>query len=165
MRKASAFAAIFCAVIFLVSCRSESESSKTARDVLDAVFETQSDFPEHSVIYSLDESGAQREGWEDEFEILFDFDAEKVSDYAIVYSSALTADEIAVVKLDSSSDANDFESAAQAHIENRLRDFRNYGPDETAKLENAIIDVSGSFCIVIVSEQASEAQDAFKNAL
>lgn len=153
------------------ACSKKEESSEEklpetpAAEVLEAVVKSQTEFPESLREKSRNSDGSDKDGWQDTFEFLYDFPAEKVEDYAIIYSSVSTADEITVVRLKSAGDAEDMKKAAEKRVKERTATFENYGPEEVSKLNGALIKAEGNYCMLAISDQTAEAQKAFEEAV
>lgn len=59
-------------------------------------------------------------------------DYEKVDRYLLSYSSSGTADEVAVIAVKDAADVSEAASTLRAHVDDRLKLFQQYGPDQAA---------------------------------
>ena len=96
--------------------------------------------------------------------ILYGVDA---ADYtsAIVYAgTGATAEEIAVFTARDDAAADRLLTAARTRVDDRIESFKNYGPAAAMSLENAIVEKSGKYVIVVVcsdSEGAAKIADKY----
>lgn len=160
--------AVTAAVCMMCGCSkngggSENEAGIPAGEILDKIVETQTDFPE-SLTEGSHSSGDEKEGWGDTFSYLYDFPADKVESYAIIYSTETTADEITVVTLKNASDSEAMKKAMEDRLKRRTATFENYGPEEVSKLKKAVIRENGRYLALIISAQPEDAAKAFDSA-
>lgn len=74
----------------------------------------------------------------------------------IAYASTnAVVDEFAVVK---ATNPEGVESSIRSHIDSQIQTYQSYAPDEVAKLNSAIVQVSGNYVIYVVSSDNSSAQ-------
>lgn len=71
---------------------------------------------------------------------------------SVYLSSGATAEEIAVFELKSDEAAKNAKEKAEDRIKEQIESFRTYVPAEVARLENAIVEVTGRYVIVCVSD-------------
>ncbi len=96
--------------------------------------------------------------------LLYGVDA---ADYtsAIVYAgTGATAEEIAVFTARDDAAADRLLTAARTRVDDRIESFKNYGPAAAMSLENAIVEKSGKYVIVVVcsdSEGAAKIADKY----
>jgi len=76
----------------------------------------------------------------------------------LYYGTGATAEEICILQCTDEKAAAKAEANAHTHIENQKTSFKNYVPAEIPKLDNAVVEVSGVYVIVVVSKDASTAQ-------
>ncbi len=74
----------------------------------------------------------------------------------IAYASTnAVVDEFAIVK---ATNPEGVESSIRSHIDSQIQTYQSYAPDEVAKLNNAIVQVSGDYVIYVVSSDNTAAQ-------
>ncbi len=116
---------------------------------------------------ALDATAAYgEETYEDNFERLYNFSMDMVSDGVIAYSAAGTAaDEISIVKAADSSDVSKIRKYMEARLQQRLHDFQNYMPEEAGKIENGKVVVMKQYVFLIISDRADEIETAVKEVI
>ncbi|MDR2909398.1 MAG: DUF4358 domain-containing protein [Oscillospiraceae bacterium] len=86
---------------------------------------------------------------------------DSVAEYAIYYdASAFSAQEVAVLKADSASDAEALREILETRIENLRFMFENYNPGEMQKLESPVIDVRDNIAVMVISDDPEAADKA-----
>ena len=90
-------------------------------------------------------------------------DYEGVTLYSPV--SNMDAQELLIVKLKDSSQAEAVTEAINSRLETQMNSFEGYGIEQYAMLEDHILDVQGNFILYVVSPNAQAADDAFRNSL
>lgn len=75
-------------------------------------------------------------------------------------ASPMSVDEILVVKANSSSEANAYLEAAQAHLESQKNIFEGYGTDQMALLGEASVEKRGAYVWYFCGENAQELRQA-----
>ena len=96
------------------------------------------------------------------FTYLCDLPYDQVEDYFLAYSSAGKADEIAVVAVKDAAQVDAAQKALQAHVQDRLSLYRNYEPDQVARVEKALIFTYRQYAVLIISEGSSGVRQAFQ---
>lgn len=71
------------------------------------------------------------------------------------------ADELAIFKVKNSGDTDAVKKAIEKRLEERKELFRDYNPDEFAKLENSTVTVKGNYVLFVVSDDNSITEKAF----
>ncbi len=99
------------------------------------------------------------------FTYLSDFDYEKVDGYLLSYSSAGTADELAVVAVKDPADVNDAKASLEKHRGDRLKLFQTYGPEEAARVEKGEVFTEGPYAVLIICDDVQGVKDAFTGYL
>ena len=99
------------------------------------------------------------------FTYLSDFDYEKVDGYLLSYSSAGTADELAVVAVKDPADVNDAKASLEKHRGDRLKLFQTYGPEEAARVEKGEVFTEGPYAVLIICDDVESVKDAFTGYL
>jgi multidrug efflux pump subunit AcrB len=90
-------------------------------------------------------------------------DYEGVSLYAP--ASNMDAEEILIIKLKDSSQAEAVTAAVNKRLETQKSSFEGYGIEQFDLLEDHILDVQGNFILYVVHPEASKADQAFKDSL
>ena len=90
-------------------------------------------------------------------------DYEGVTLYSPV--SNMDAQELLIVKLKDSSQAEAVTEAINSRLETQMNSFEGYGIEQYAMLEDHILDVQGNFILYVVNPNAQAADDAFRNSL
>ena len=92
-----------------------------------------------------------------------------VNDYegVVLYisDSNMGAEELLIVKLADTSQAEAVESAVQTRIENQQNSFEGYGVEQYQLLQEHVLDVEGNYVFFMVHKEAQKAQKAFLNNL
>ena len=92
-----------------------------------------------------------------------------VNDYegVVLYisDSNMGAEELLIVKLADTSQAEAVESAVQTRIENQENSFEGYGVEQYQLLQEHVLDVEGNYVFFRVHKEAQKAQKAFLNNL
>ena len=92
-----------------------------------------------------------------------------VNDYegVVLYisDSNMGAEELLIVKLADTSQAEAVESAVQTRIENQENSFEGYGVEQYQLLQEHVLDVEGNYVFFMVHKEAHKAQKAFLNNL
>ena len=91
------------------------------------------------------------------------------SDYeAVVFYSPVTnmdAEELLIIKLKDTSQADTVEEAINKRLETQKNSFEGYGAEQTALLEDHILDVQGNYILYVVNTNAAKADEAFRGSL
>lgn len=90
---------------------------------------------------------------------------DKVESFLLSYSSAGQADELAVIAV---KDTKDVEEAAQSlrdHVQQRLQLFRQYGPDQAARVEQAQVFTKDNCAVLIIADQSQAVREALEQTL
>ncbi len=118
-----------------------------------------------AVISSLDMSSVQEAGSLD----LKKFYGLTASDYEdVVFYSPVTnmdAEELLIIKLKDTSQADAVEEAINKRLQTQTNSFEGYGAEQTALLQDHILDVQGNYILYVVNANASRADEAFRNSL
>ena len=92
-----------------------------------------------------------------------------VNDYegVVLYisDSNMGAEELLIVKLADTSQAEAVESAVQTRIENQENSFEGYGEEQYQLLQEHVLEVEGNYVFFMVHKEAQKAQKAFLNNL
>ena len=95
---------------------------------------------------------------ESELEVYYkDIDASKVESAALCLSVG-HPDEIAIIKFKQDSDAKDAEAALQKRLDEQIKTYESYDPDNMYKLEGAKIYSKGSYAVLLAVEDNDKAK-------
>lgn len=100
----------------------------------------------------------------DEISLIFDFDPQKVEECALLYAGGGSADTVAVFKLKSSSDVQEFDNMLSDYKASRYEDFKGYAPFEAEKVENGKVLCYGRYVLLVILPDISKAQSAADSA-
>ena len=84
------------------------------------------------------------------------------------YVSALPYDKVESFLLSYSSAGKDVEEAAQSlrdHVQQRLQLFRQYGPDQAARVEQAQVFTKDNCAVLIIADQSQAVREALEQTL
>lgn len=118
-------------------------------------------FGEMSYVSSADD------GAEADFAYLSDLDYEKVSQFFLAYAAngAGNADEIAVIRVKDSADLPAAEASLKAHLTQRAALYATYDPTQSEKIEAGTVFTSGSFAVLLISDDNEAVKAAFTSFL
>ena len=80
-------------------------------------------------------------------------------------ASNMNAEELLVIKLQDSSQADSVTQAINSRLETQMNSFEGYGVEQYDMLENHVLDVQGNFILYVVHPNAGSADEAFRNSL
>ena len=131
--------------------------NKTSNASLESVSE--------NVVGTLDLEGMQ-ESNNRMFQKFYGLDAEDYEGVTL-YSPAsnMDAQELLIVKLKDSSQAEAVTEAINSRLETQMNSFEGYGIEQYAMLEDHVLDVQGNFILYVVHPNAGSADEAFRNSL
>ena len=118
-----------------------------------------------NVVGTLDLEGMQ-ESNNRMFQKFYGLDAEDYEGVTL-YSPAsnMDAQELLIVKLKDTSQAEAVTEAINSRLETQMNSFEGYGIEQYAMLEDHVLDVQGNFILYIVHPDAGQADEAFRNSL
>ncbi|MBD5118384.1 MAG: DUF4358 domain-containing protein [Clostridiales bacterium] len=122
-----------------------------------AMLDVDTTLPEMVVKSSEDEDA------KDNFFFLSSIDYGKVEEYFYAFAEAGTAEEIAVVKLKSKSDAAAMMDSLHDHVKSRQGTFEEYDPEQVPLTEGAVITREGRYVVLIVSKKNGLVQNTFQS--
>ena len=92
---------------------------------------------------------------------LYGADESTFSDGGIIYAtSGGLADEVSMLKV---KDGNSAENYLTSRLESRKTTFKNYKPEESDKLDKAVIFQSGDWWVLIISDKCDEISSKIKS--
>lgn len=89
----------------------------------------------------------------------------KVDNFLLSYSTAGKADEVAVIVVKEEKDAEEAAKTLRAHVEQRLRLFRQYSPDQVSRVEKAQVFTKGRYAVLIIADRGKDVRNAFEQAV
>lgn len=90
-------------------------------------------------------------------------DYEGVSLY--VAGSNMEVEELLIVKLKSTEQAEAVEEAIKKRLDRQLESFEGYGPEQCKMLNDHVLDVKGNYILYVVNNKAKAADKAFQKSL
>ena len=99
------------------------------------------------------------------FTYVSDFPYDKVENFLLSYSATGKADEIAVIAVKDKADVDAAAQTLRAHLEDRLKLFRQYEPEEVARAEQGQVFTSGSYAVLIICDDGAAVKAAFEDYL
>lgn len=86
------------------------------------------------------------------------YDIDGYTDAVLYKGSGATAEEVALFKMESVSDAETACEGAKAHIQSQIDAYESYMPDEVSRLEDAVVRQDGTYVSIVVSADSDAAQ-------
>lgn len=96
---------------------------------------------------------------------LYGLDESTVAKLTVYESTGATAEEVAAFEAKDEKSATKVKEAAQKRIEDQKAGFADYQPKEMAKLKSPVLEVSGKYVILCVSDENSTAQKTIDSFL
>ncbi|MEE0420779.1 MAG: DUF4358 domain-containing protein [Lachnospiraceae bacterium] len=91
-------------------------------------------------------------------------DMDQVEDSAAYLSTGASSCEAVVIKCKESSYTSEVEQLLKKRVESQSTLYASYAPDEAAKLDSAIIKVSGSYVVLSVADDTEKASSILSDA-
>lgn len=92
-----------------------------------------------------------------------------VNDYedVILYVSGsnMEVEEVLIVKLRDTAQADAIEAAINKRLETQLKSFEGYGPEQCKLLEDHVLDIQGNYILFVVNKDAASVDKAFQKSL
>ena len=141
----------------LTGCGSGGEQPSAEPDVNTVIEEMRaaSELPQMLSMNSGDERGERG------FAAVSDLDYEKVEAYSLLYAADGSAYEIAVIRLKDAADSAALEQSLRRHIENRVRTYRQYSPEELPRAESAAAAVHGRYAALVMCDDVAAVKAIF----
>ena len=140
----------------LTGCASSGGGSLDMDALISAMTSADTSLPEMTVVTS----GADNA--EELFGVVSDLDYSKVAGFARAYASdGSHADEIVVIQVKGTGDVSAAEQSLNDHLQGRKNLYSTYGPDQVARVENALVFTQGDCAVLIISDDAQSAKTAF----
>lgn len=91
------------------------------------------------------------------------------NDYAdvmlYVSGSNMEVEEVLLVKLKDTTQAEAVETAVNERLDKQLESFEGYGPEQCKLLEDHVLDIQGNYILFVVHQEAKAADKAFQKSL
>lgn len=68
--------------------------------------------------------------------------------------SPMAVEELLIVKVKEQSQLSDLQESLEEHVENQKKSFEGYGAEQTALLNEAVIDIRGNYAFLAVGDKA-----------
>ncbi len=156
-RRLIPLAALVLALCLLTACSGTKSAGADPIAVGEAMLQAAEGLPEMSVLTSESEDG------EELFHYLSDLDYDKVDGYYFAYAAGGTAEEIAVIRLGSESDAEEAMESLRRHVQNRVGLFQYYEPEQAEVAGGGQILTQGNLVALVISPQDGAPINAFRD--
>ena len=103
----------------------------------------------------------ESENAEELFAYLSDLDYGKVEHFFLSYSATGLADEIAVITVKKTADAELAKTSLENHLKSRIQMYGQYSPDQVPRVENAELFIRDQYVVLIVCDEADAVKKAF----
>ncbi len=140
-------------------------------ELLRAMLAADNSFPEMTqVAISVSSLSSDSQEYRDQkktFSYISDLPFDQVESFAVGYSAdGRKADEIAVIRVTETADAEDAAASLERHRADRLKLYQTYGPQEAARVEHGIVEaLDGKYAVLIICDDPDTVLDAFKSCL
>jgi hypothetical protein len=152
-------AAMLCTLMTACAKRGKTEAAVNLEDLQTDMLAADDSFPEMKSVSS------SSDGAEELFSYLSDYDYTKIDGYFLSYSAAGLADEVAVVRMKSSGDADSMVDSLKKHVEGRVKLYNTYQPEQATRADKALLFASGSYAVLIISDKQQNVKAAFDKAI
>ncbi len=95
---------------------------------------------------------------------IYSIDEDEIDEAAAYTSSGATSCEVAVIKTNEENEASDVEDKFQARVDSQENLYADYNPEEASRLKTAVIESSGDYAVLCVSDDPDEAKSILKEA-
>ena len=162
-RKGMLAALAACLILTLCSCGGTDTSNRTAAVDM-AQLQTTMLAADANLTEMTSITGAATDG-ETRFAYVSALPYNKVENFLLSYSSAGKADEVAVIAVKDQQDVEEAARTLREHVTQRLNLFRQYGPDQAARVEKAQVFTKDNYAVLIIADQAQAVKTAFEQAV
>ena len=142
----------------LAGCQGAGEKDTVVVSGLTSSMKDASAFPEMLEIKSGDSSA------EKGFAAISDTDYASVDDFCLYYAADGSSYELAVIRLKDESGVKALEQALTAHVENRVKQYRYYDPEQVQRAENAVVTTRGRYAALIMCDDPAAVKAVFDSA-
>jgi hypothetical protein len=112
---------------------------------------------------SVDMSGMQQSD-SGRLQMLYGIHPNDVADFVLyTASSNVKAEELAVIKVKTSSDTEHIKELIRQRIESQILKFKEYRPEEYHLIEKHVLKSKDNFVLFAVSKEAEKIEEAFDN--
>ena len=96
---------------------------------------------------------------------LYGIDGAEYDGFMLYYpASSMGAEELLLVKLEEASQKEIVKAAMESRRAAQLSNFDGYGAEQTAMLENSIIEIKNNYALFVSAQNAAAVQEAFLKA-
>ena len=96
---------------------------------------------------------------------LYGLDRTELDDVMLYYpASSMGAEELLLVKMKDTSQKEAVQAAIETRRETQIGNFDGYGAEQTAMLENSIVEVRGNYALFVSAADPAKVQEAFSKA-
>ncbi len=103
-------------------------------------------------------------GAESAFGAISDLEYGKIEEFTLYYAADGTAYELAVIELKSADDMKELEESLKEHIENRVKQYKYYNPEEVPRAEGAAVVSNGRYAALIMCDDVTQVKAIFDAA-
>lgn len=151
------FSALCCAIIFC-ACGASGKNADTNK-IGKAMTSADKSLPDMKTVSSESENAPEL------FKSISDLDYGKVQSFYLSYSADGSPYEIALISVKDIGDAAECEKSLRAHLDSRLRLYKNYAPENVKKAEKTVILAEGNVSAYIMCDEREAVKKAFLSAL
>ncbi len=130
-------------------------------EICDKMLAADASLPEMKTVSDKSDNAA------DLFAYLAEFDYEKVEGYFFSYSATGSAEEVAVVILKDSADAEALKKALEKHVKTRVATFKEYDAAQVSLAQSAKISIlkDGQMVSIITTKNSGDVENVLKDLL
>ena len=150
MKRITAVLLAVACMLSLCACGGDKTADVSAKDLVAATMNSVKPDNADTLADSDDQAFTNK------FWFYYGVEVDKVSDYAIAYSSEAKSDEISVLKAASGTDVKTLTKALETRREMQVQTFERYSPESVELLKNAEIFSKGDYAVMIVAANAAD---------
>lgn len=150
MKRITAMLLAVACLLSLCACGGDKTADVSAKDLVAATMNSVK--PDNADTLA----GSDDQAFTNKFWFYYGIEVDKVSDYAIAYSSEAKSDEISVLKAASGTDVKALVEALEVRREMQVQTFERYSPESVELLKNAEIFSKGDYAVMIVAANAAD---------
>ena len=98
-----------------------------------------------------------------QFAFISDVEYDLVDSFFLAYSEAGLADEIAVIKMKDSADAETMKKSLEEHIDDRIKLFSSYQADQVERVEKNSCYKNGEYVVLIICDGKNKVRKVIDN--
>lgn len=150
MKRITAMLLAVACLLSLCACGGDKTADVSAKDLVAATMNSVK--PDNADTLA----GSDDQAFTNKFWFYYGVEVDKVSDYAIAYSSEAKSDEISVLKAASGTDVKTLVKALEVRRDMQVQTFERYSPESVELLKNAEIFSKGDYAVMIVAANAAD---------